>query len=214
MKGFYIVFEGIVGTGKSTQSKKLLEEMKKRYPTRKVILTREPGGDEIAEHIRKAVQGTLYNTDMVPECEAYLYAASRAQTLRSVVKPILDSGGIVISDRSYISSVAYQGFARGLGVEKILEINRVAVDGLQPDMIIYIKLDPVKSLRRIFNKEGDKFEKENPEFFRKIEEGYDLLSKRPEFSKRWATIDGTGDIETVYRRIMEKISESLRLSLQ
>ena len=84
----YIAFEGIVGTGKSTQSKKLYDFLKEQYPSKEVIWTREPGGTEIAQKIRECVQGTEYGEEMGPVCEAYLYAASRAQALRTVVKPV------------------------------------------------------------------------------------------------------------------------------
>src|SRR3989338_5871436 len=117
----YIVLEGVVGCGKTTQAKKLYEHLKKNYPGREIILTREPGGSEIAERIRTLVQGTEFSEVMTPECEAYRYAASRAQTLRSIVSPTIQRGGTVISDRSFLSSMAFQGAARGLGTETVLE---------------------------------------------------------------------------------------------
>jgi dTMP kinase len=205
MKCLYIVFEGVVGTGKSTQSKKLYEFLKKQFPEKETTLTREPGGDEIAEAIRKLVQATDFKQEMMPECEAYLYAASRAQSLRTVVKPALERGAIVISDRSFLTSAAYQGHARGLGIEKILEINKAAAE-IIPDIIFYIDMEPAEGLRRSFDKSGDKFEKEDVEFFRKVEAGYKELSKR---YKQWVNIDGNGSIEKVHRRIAEK----LRLTL-
>ena len=124
MKGIYIVFEGIVGTGKSTQAKILYDFLKEKNKNREIILTKEPGGTEIADEIRKIAQATKFNEDMNPVCEAYLYAASRAQSLRKIVKPALEKGSIVISDRSFISSLAYQGAARKIGIEKVLEINK------------------------------------------------------------------------------------------
>lgn len=211
MKGTYIVFEGIVGTGKSTQSKRLYSYLQKKFPEKKIILTREPGGDEIAESVRKVVQGTKFGIAMQPEAEAYLYAASRAQALRSVVKPILDDGGIVISDRSYLSSVAYQGYARDLGMEKVLEINKIAVGNLIPDIIIYIKLEPEKSLQRVFDRKGDKFENENVLFFKKIEKGYEELSCLDSLKEKWHTVDGHGAIEDVSARIREVIRKTLHL---
>lgn len=104
----YIVFEGMVGSGKSTQSKKLFEYLQVKYPERKIIHVREPGSTIIAQEIRLLAQSRVFEEEMDPICEAYLYAASRAQSLRHMVKPTLDAGGIVIADRSFISSLAYQ----------------------------------------------------------------------------------------------------------
>ena len=112
--GCYIVFEGVVGSGKTTQSKRLVEVLRSRFPEREIIWTREPGGDDIAEAIRALAQGAAYAKNMDPICEAYLFAAARAQSLRTVVKPAVDRGALVIADRNFISSVAFQGFGRGL----------------------------------------------------------------------------------------------------
>ena len=122
--GRYIVFEGVVGTGKTTQSKRLVEELKKQFPEKEVIWTREPGGSEIAEAIRTLVQATPFTEKMDPMCEAYLYASARAQSLRTVVLPVLAKGGIVVADRSFCSSVAWQGFGRGLGFETKIRAER------------------------------------------------------------------------------------------
>lgn len=124
----YIVFEGIVGSGKSTQSKKLFEYLKEKYPDRNVIQVREPGSTIIAQEIRLLAQSRVFEEEMDSICEAYLYAASRAQSLRHLVRPTLDAGGIVVADRSFISSLAYQGEARGLGLDRIMEINQHAVE--------------------------------------------------------------------------------------
>lgn len=124
----YIVFEGMVGSGKSTQSKKLFEYLQEKYPDRKIIHVREPGSTIIAQEIRLLAQSRVFEEEMDPICEAYLYAASRAQSLRHLVRPTLEAGGIVIADRSFISSLAYQGEARGLGLDRIMEINQHAVE--------------------------------------------------------------------------------------
>ncbi|MBN2367802.1 dTMP kinase [Candidatus Woesearchaeota archaeon] len=212
MKGTYIVFEGIVGTGKTTQAKKIFEFLKKAFPGRKIILTREPGGSEIAESIRKVVQATKFKEDMNPVTEAYLYASSRAQTLRTVVKPVLDEGGIVISDRSFISSVAYQGTARGLGLNEVLEINRYALGDILPDMIIYFNIDPEIGTKRTFDKSGDKFENEDVDFFRNVHDGYMTIAKTPGFNEIWTNLDASGSRDEVFERIKEKISKTLHLS--
>ncbi len=210
MRGVYIIIEGIVGTGKSTQAKLLFEFMRQKYPGKKVILTREPGGDEISESIRKIVQGTVFNDKMEEVCEAYLYAAARAQSLRNVVRPVLEKKGIVISDRSYISSLAYQGYARSLGIKKVLDINKEAIGEIKPDIILYIELAPEIGLKRTFDKSGDKFEKEDTNFFKKILKGYEDISKLDEFKKTWQNIDGIGTKETVFSRIKEKVNSFLQ----
>jgi dTMP kinase len=104
----YIVFEGMVGSGKSTQSKRLFDYLKEKYPDWNIIHVREPGSTIIAQEIRLLAQAREFEEEMYPICEAYLYAAARAQLLHTVVHPTLDAGGIVISDRSFITSLAYQ----------------------------------------------------------------------------------------------------------
>lgn len=201
----YIVFEGIVGTGKSTQAKLLFDYLKEKYPKKEIILTREPGGTEISEQIRKLVQGTKHDEKMEYVCESYLYAASRAQSLRTIVKPVLEKKGIVISDRSFISSLSYQGFARKLGLKKVLEINEVAIEGFIPDIIFYLDLDVETALKRTFDKDGDKFESKNISFFREIQKGYFEISELDMFEGKWKTIDAN--------RSKHEISEDIKRTL-
>ena len=209
MKGIYIVLEGVVGTGKTTQAAKLHKYLKGLYPDREILLTREPGGTEISESIRKIVQGTSYKEIMAAETEAYLYAASRAQSLRAVVSPVLKKGGIIISDRSVVSSLAYQGSARKLGIKKVMEINRTAIEGFLPDLILFFELDPASGLKRTFDKDGDKFESKGVDFFREIAEGYKEISAMPEFRCSWKTIDASGSREEVFSRIKESLRKIL-----
>ncbi len=207
----YIVFEGIVGSGKSTQSKMLYEYLKKRLPDKEILLTREPGGTEIAEAIRKLVQGTEFSETMDPMCEAYLYAASRAQLIRKKIKPVLEKGGIVISDRSYISSLSFQGAARGLGIKKVMEINKEAVEPADPDIIIFLHISPEEGLKRAFDKEGDKFESKGIEFFKKIEQGYKKISLLEKFNKKWININVKGNKEEVFSLIIKSIKPYLNI---
>jgi len=197
----YIVFEGIVGSGKTTQSKKLYEHLKEKFPKKEIVWTREPGGTEIAEAIRKLVQGTPFKEDMEPICEAYLYAASRAQALRKVVRPVLKRKGIVISDRSFITSLAYQGVFRGLDVKIIWKINKTAVGKLIPDIVFYIETSVETALSRTEDKDEDKFEKEGIETFNKISRGYKEVSTMTNVAKKWINIDGSGTSEEVFERI-------------
>lgn len=205
----YIVFEGVVGTGKSTQSKLLTAYLRARFPEREVVWTREPGGSEIAEAIRKVVQGTPFNEAMDPICEAYLYASARAQSLRSVVKPVLDRGGIVVADRSFLTSIGWQGFGHGLGFDTIMKINETAIQGFLPNLVVHLDLDLEKALARTFDASGDKFEKFPPEFFAKCREGYLFLRSHPLFSQSWRTIEATGTIDEVFGKILTTISSKL-----
>ncbi len=200
----YIVFEGLIGSGKTTQSKRLAAELKQQFPDRSVLWTREPGGSDIAEAIRLLAQATPFGENMEPVCEAYLFAAARAQSLRSVVAPALANNGIVISDRSFASSVAWQGFGRGLGLEKILEINSAAIEGHLPDVIIELDLDPAVAVQRTFDAKGDKFESLPLDFHERCREGYRVLSTHPLVKDRWHTIDATGTEDEVYQRIKQK----------
>ncbi|MBX4187602.1 MAG: dTMP kinase [Candidatus Doudnabacteria bacterium] len=133
-RGFYLVFEGPNRSGKTTQSNKLTEFMKEKYTNKEILVTREPGAgpgqSEIANDIRDIVQGQVaqsFSEPMNPYAEACLYAASRAQTLRMVIAPALERGAIVVADRSFISSLAFQGAGRELGIESVLELNRNAI---------------------------------------------------------------------------------------
>lgn len=202
-KGIYIVFEGIVGSGKTTQSKMLTKRLQKEFPKREVIWTREPGGSEIAGAIRKIVQATEFEEEMQAVCEAYLYAAARAQSLRSIVSPVIKRGGIVIADRSYLTSVAFQGSGRGMGNELVFKINEVAVDGMSPSKVFFIDVDPKVSLKRTRDVKGDKFEAMQIEFFQKALKGYDFAKKR--LGKVWKTIDGSKEIDEVHEQIYKEV---------
>jgi len=203
--GFYIIFEGCHGTGKTTQSKKLFEFLKKKFPHKEIIWTREPGGGEITESIRKLVQGTKFSEEMDPHCEAYLYAASRAQSLRRIVKPVLEKNGIVIQDNSFITSLAYQGAARKLGFETCLAINEIALGGTLPDLVIHLSLDLQASRARTLDADGDKFEKLGIEFDKRIETGYKKTSKLTMFKGKWINVNAEGDITDVFNKILKRI---------
>lgn len=206
--GTYIVFEGIVGTGKTTQSKKLFEYLKKQHPNREIIWTREPGGTEVADAIRTVVQGTQFEEEMEPICEAYLYAASRAQSLRSVVMPVLEKNGIVIADRSFITSLVNQGFGRGLDVETILEINKIAVGDLWPDIIIDLDFKIERALQQTFDFKGDKFEAMPHEFYENIRNGYDEIADMEAFRDKWIKIQKYGSIEEVFQKIVSALDKT------
>lgn len=200
-KGKYFVLEGLPKCGKSTQARMLYEALISRFPGQQVILTREPGGSEIANAIRTLVQGTEFGEEMTPECEAYLYAASRAQTLRTVVRPVVERGGIVVSDRSVISSVAFQGGGRGLGAGEVMMINQIATRGITPDKTILIDTDPVVCNDRAKDllDGSDKFERMSLEFFRKVRQSY------LDWSSNMEIIPGEGTIDHVHGLILNAV---------
>lgn len=200
--GRYIVFEGVLGTGKTTQSKMFKAYLEHRFAHREIVWTREPGGSEIADAIRTVVQATPFQETMDPICEAYLFAASRAHTLRTVIKPALERGAIVIADRSFLSSVAFQGAGRDIGIDTVLRINDVAVNDFLPDAILYLDIDPATGLARTSDAKGDKFESLPVAFSERCREGYLGLATHDRFRTRWQTIDASGSREDVFARIL------------
>ncbi len=203
----YIVFEGIVGSGKSTQSKKLVEFLRQKYGQEQIIHVREPGSTPIAEDIRHLCQGKEWeNEKMHPLTNAYLYTAARAQTLHTVVGPALDRGQIVVSDRSFLSSCAYQGEAQWLGIDTILSINVDAIEWLMPDIIFYMDIDVETSLSRTFDATWDKWEKMWKDFFQKIVLGYEKCEKLDIMKNRFIRIDANRDPESIFQDIFSKIT--------
>lgn len=202
----YIVFEGIVGSGKSTQAKKLVEFFRSKYPDKNVIQVREPGSTPIAEDIRHLAQKKEWESEhMHPLTNAYLYAAARAQTLQTVVKPALEKWDIVISDRSFLSSLAQQWYTQWLGIERVFDINREAIWGIFPDIIVYLDIPADVVLSRIFDEYGDKWEKMGKDFFESIIHGYEECEKLEIMKNRFIRIDASGDEEEVFSRILEEL---------
>jgi dTMP kinase len=205
----YIVFEGVVGTGKSTQSKKLVEKLQALYPEREVVWVREPGSTPIAEAIRTLVQATPFDEEMHALTDAYLYAASRAQLINTRVAHILDKGGIVVSDRSFCSSLAYQGHAQGLWLERVWSINKEAVSRYLPDLILYLTVELEIALSRTFDASGDKWESKKKDFFASVTEGFEAIEHRPVLADKWKTIDASGNLEEVEKNIREVVNKAL-----
>lgn len=205
----YIVFEGIVGTGKTTQSKLFVEYLSEKFPNKEVVWTREPGGSEIADEIRRVVQATPFKEPMEPICEAYLYAASRAQTLRSVVKPEIEKGNIVVSDRNFLTSLSFQAFGRGLGLDKVWNINKIAVEEMIPDMIIFLDLNVETAISRTQDADGDKFEKLGRNFFEKARGGYLKAGKSNMLKNSFVVIDASSSIEEIQKQVIDEFEKKL-----
>jgi len=191
MKNF-ITLEGGECSGKTTIIEsiiKKLEELNIDY-----ITTREPGGIRIAEDIRNIILD-VKNTEMTPECEALLYAASRMQHLSQKVIPAIEANKVVICDRFLDSSLVYQGYARGLGIDKVLTINSFALDYL-PGLTLFIDVTPDVALKRMSGRnKADRLDLETMDFHQKVYEGYQLVYKKyPERIKR---VDGNQELDKV-----------------
>lgn len=204
-KGFYVVLEALQKAGKSTQARLLHQALAGKFADREVVLTREPGGSEIAEAIRKLVQATPFVEEMEPVCEAYLYAAARAQSLRVAVQPVVERGGIVIADRSVDTSRVIQGHIRGLRIPVIDNINFVAIQDCKPDKRYFIDVDPEICFQRAQANcdKDDKFETMPLEFFEKSREGYlGLVGKE---SRGMELIPGDGSVEEVHSLLLNSV---------
>lgn len=206
MQGIFISMEGPDGSGKSTQIellKKYLED--KGYD--EIIITREPGGTVISEAIRGVILNKDY-TEMGYMTEALLYASARAQLVSQVIKPALEEGKAVISDRFVDSSAVYQGMARALGVENVYKINEFAIQGIMPNLTIHLDLPAKVGIgRKKEQAELDRMELEALDFHEKVAEGYRNLAKlSPE---RIRTIDATMSIEDIHNQIVAYVEQIL-----
>jgi dTMP kinase len=190
----FISLEGVDGCGKSTQAKLLVEALGPE-----ALLIREPGGTGAAERIRELLADPALEID--PFAELLLFSAARADLLARVVRPALEAGGTVVADRFADSSVAYQGGARGLGTSHVLSLVDTTIDGLWPDVTVYLRLDPEIGLGRAAG--TDRFEAEGLELQRAVAEAYEEIAQIA--SDRVAVVDATGTVDEVHRRVMEAV---------
>ena len=197
MRGIFITIEGPDGSGKTTALQQVVPRLQQEM-NRKVVATREPGGSPIAEKIRSLILDPSH-TDMDSRTEALLYAASRRQHLIEKVLPVLESGDVIFCDRFVDSSIAYQGYARGIGEEGIREINQFATEGIEPDVTLYIDVPAEVGIQRIHanldEREYNRLDQEKLAFHEKVRAGYLQLAKaNPE---RIVVVDGTMGREEV-----------------
>ena len=203
----FITMEGGEGSGKSTAIRKIVAELEKEG--HEVVLTREPGGTPISEEIRNVILDKK-NTDMDPRTEALLYAASRRQHIVQKILPALKEGKIVICDRYLDSSLAYQGGARGLGIDNVLNVNLFATEGLEPDLTLLFDIKPEEGLARIAANSGrevNRLDAEKLSFHRAVRSAFLSLAKR--FPKRYFIIDASKSPDEVYEAALKEIEARL-----
>ncbi len=195
----FVTFEGVDGSGKSTQARLLAEGL--RADGREVVLTREPGGTSLGEDVRDLL---LHGERIAPWAEAALFAAARAQLVDEVVRPALARGADVVCDRYLDSSLAYQGIARGLGVERVLELNLLVTSGLLPDRTFLIQVSPTEAAERRHD-EPDRIEREGAAFAEEVDRAYRELARV--FAQRVVVVDGTRNPQDIAETIRGRVRD-------
>src|SRR5215210_2227532 len=193
----FVTFEGIDGSGKSTQAALLRDALLR--DGHEVVYTREPGGTELGEGVRKLL---LDGPDMTPWAEAALYASARAELAERVIRPARERGAWVVCDRYIDSSVAYQGIGRGLGIGRVLELNLAATRGLLPDLTFVLLVAPAEANTRSTGLR-DRIEREDDYFFQRVDEAYRGLAAM--FPDRIVALDGTARPEEIAEEIREQV---------
>ena len=203
-RGLFITFEGMDGSGKTTQMRLLAERL--RGEGREVLETVEPGGTRIGAQIRRILLDSA-NQDLRATPELLLYFASRAQNVEELILPALERGAIVLSDRFTDSSMAYQGYGRGLGEEAVLALDRMACRGLVPDLTLLIDIDPETSLARArerqLSRSETRMDEQAAEFHGRVRDAYQAMAARE--PRRFRVIDGRADVETVAGAVWEAV---------
>lgn len=199
-KGLFITFEGADGCGKTTQLNLLADYLKEKG--HQVVITREPGAGEVGKKIRELV--LHYDGEVSPTCEAFLYLADRAQNTDIIVRPAKQEGKIVLCDRHTDSSVAFQGYGRGLDVDRIKMLNSIATSGLVPDLTLVFDVDVETAMSRVGQK-WDRIEAEGAEFHEKVRQGFlEIAKHEPE---RVKVINSKDSIENIFEQVKEIIEK-------
>lgn len=197
-KGLFVTLEGIDRSGKTTQTRLLLDALGNR-----ALAVREPGGTAVGERVRELVKDP--DLEIGGRTETLLFAAARAQLVADVIRPALEEGRVVVSDRFTDSSLAYQGEARGLGTEEVARLNHWATDGLEPDLTLLLWLDPARAGAR--GGDEDRFESEGPGLQREVAAAYDRLARaNPE---RWRRLDADRPPAEVHADLLRAVEAAL-----
>ncbi len=197
----FITFEGIDGCGKSTQIRLLAKELENHG--REVLILREPGGTDFSEKIREILLNSKFNFS--PVVELLLFEAARSHLVENVIKPALAKGKVVLSDRFYDSTTAYQGFGRGVNIPDVLHCNRIAIDGVHPDITFFLEIPLGLAQKRSRKRKLDKIEISGDDFYSKVNEGYNNIHyKEP---NRFFKIDASGSIRNTHELIKKKYYE-------
>ncbi|MBO8138225.1 MAG: dTMP kinase [Desulfotomaculum sp.] len=203
MAGKFIVFEGIDGSGKTTQLNLLKEYL--RQKGYKVISTREPGGTPVSEEVRNILLSPEHE-NLHYRTEALLYAAARAQHVETLIKPALEQGMVVLCDRFTDSTLAYQGYGRGLTLDFLHQINELATGGLRPDLVLIFDIDVQECFKRINNRSRDRLERESENFYRLVRDGYlDIASQQPDIYQVLNASLTVEELEVKVRAAVEEI---------
>lgn len=195
-KGLFITFEGGDGCGKTTQINLLDKYLQDKGF--KTLVTREPGAKGLGVKLREILLN--YDGEVSPTCESFLFLADRAQHVDCIIKPALKNGAIVLCDRHTDSTVAYQGYGRGLDLEQIHKLNNIATSGLKPDLTVVLDVDVETSMQRV-GKEKDRMESAGVEFFKRVRNGFLEIAKQE--PKRVKVINSSDSIENIHSQIVE-----------
>lgn len=205
MNGKLIVFEGIDGSGKTTQCALLRDYLKEQHY--QVLATREPGGTPVGEEVRRILLNPA-NVDLDHRTEAFLYAAARAQLVHGKIKPVLAAGELVLCDRFIDSTLAYQGYGRGLPVEFLQQINTLATQGLQPDLVLIFDLPVAASLTRIHKRStGDRLEQETESFHNRVQQGYLAIARSQPHTH--VILEATLPVQQLHQKVKLVVEEML-----
>jgi dTMP kinase len=215
-----ISFEGGDGAGKTTQAALLVERL--RFAGKDAVLVREPGGTPLGERLRPLIKG---EAPASPMAELLMFEAARAELVQEVIQPALDAGTIVVTDRFYDSTIAYQGFGRGMDMEIIKNLNLIATGGLKPHITLLLDIEPADALARVGAQPGSrsggrpvgridpagqqKFEEQPPEFHERVAEGYRTLAS--EEPSRWFVIDASRPVEQIAERVWNVVGNVLKI---